>query len=126
MQRTALGQVFPSDADQREVSDVLAKVHSVVTVLQLRYMKRQTMLDSFLFHVLQESYLVCVQPPHLLHIAPQELIRWVVDSFPVDFHVNLLIELQDHQTVTKVTVEKVRVLKLSFRQPCRLRLDNNL
>lgn len=43
---------------------------------------------------------------YLLHIGPQDRIRWVVDFLPVDRHINLVIKLHNHQTITQVPVEK--------------------
>lgn len=59
---TPLVQVYSSDADQREVSYIPAQLHSIVTVLQLRYVKKNnvTFLLLNFFFVLTSISLLCV------------------------------------------------------------------
>ena len=67
---TPLVQVFSSDADQRELSEMPAQVHGVVTVLQLRHMKKSNVTVLLLPHHQLSVFLICVHSMHTFFMLP--------------------------------------------------------
>lgn len=67
---TPLVQVFSSDADQRELSEMPAQVHGVVTVLQLRHMKKNNVTVLLFSHHQLSVFLICMHSTHTFFMLP--------------------------------------------------------
>lgn len=90
MHLTSLVQIFSPDADQREASDIPAQVNCVITVLQLECVGENMISMSISVSAHYLSFSFTWTHTYLLHVAPQEWVRWVVDFLPVDRNSDLL------------------------------------
>lgn len=70
---TPLIQIFSSNADQREVSNIPAQPNSIVTVLQLEYVMKNFRLKCFAFAHQFTIPLKCLYSEHTFFIlAPRK------------------------------------------------------